>query len=132
MGATFEVTTNNIPIAKDALESQVFKALTECGMVAEGYAKMLCPVDTGALRNSITYKVTGDECIIGTNMHYAPYIELGTGINYSGGRRTSWTYKDSQGNWHLTNGMKAQPFIKPAVEDHTSEYRSIIEAELSQ
>lgn len=35
-------------------------------MKAEGYAKKLAPVDTGALRNSITHEVTGNEAYVCT------------------------------------------------------------------
>lgn len=52
-----------------------------CIMI-EAAAKAVCPVDTGRLRSSITHEVSvrGDEVIgrIGTNVNYAPYIELGT------------------------------------------------------
>ena len=41
-----------------ALDAAVGRALEKCGLVAEGYAKKLCPVDTGNLRNSITHTVT--------------------------------------------------------------------------
>lgn len=39
------------------LEAACQRALEKCGLVAEGYAKKLCPVDTGNLRNSITHTV---------------------------------------------------------------------------
>jgi len=35
-------------------------------------------VDTGRLRDSINYKVSGDEVAVGTNVEYAPYHEYGT------------------------------------------------------
>ena len=90
------------------IKSALLRGLETCGLVAEGYAKKLAPVDTGNLRNSITHTVDEDEpsAYIGTNVEYAPYQELGT-IH-----------------------MKAQPFLKPAVADHANEYRKIIENEL--
>lgn len=116
------------------LDLKIKKALEECGLIAEGYAKGLCPVDTGALRNSISHKVVDEAketaCYIGTNQEYAPYVEFGTGQYYSGGRRTPWVFKDSKGNWHRTTGQKAQPYIRPSVSDHTDEYRNIIQTEL--
>lgn len=54
------------------------QALEAVGMVAEGYAKRKTPVDTGRLRNSITYAVDGDSVYIGSNVEYAPFVELGT------------------------------------------------------
>ena len=37
-------------------------------------------VDTGRLRNSIAHTVVKEDVYIGTNLEYAPYHELGTGI----------------------------------------------------
>lgn len=115
-----------------AFHSAVEKALEECGLVAEGYAKKLAPVDTGNLRNSISHKVDPEEpaVYIGSNTSYAAYQEFGTGIYTEGGRDTPWVYQDEKGNWHWTRGNKAQPFLKPAVADHARQYRQIIEQEL--
>ena len=115
-----------------AMQQAVEKALEECGLVAEGYAKKLAPVDTGNLRNSISHKVDPEEpaVYIGSNTSYAPYVELATGIYAEGGRPTPWVYQDANGNWHWTRGNKAQPFLKPAVADHAKEYQSIIKTEL--
>jgi len=38
------------------------------------------PVDTGRLRNSFTVIKQGNEYVVGTNLEYAIYLELGTGI----------------------------------------------------
>ena len=79
------------------------KALEQCGLLAETYAKMICPVDTGRLRNSITHAQLDEKTeVIGSNVKYAPYVELGT-------RR-----------------QKAQPYLRPAAEDHGAEYSQII------
>lgn len=117
-----------------AFHSAVEKALEECGLVAEGYAKKLAPVDTGNLRNSISHKVDPEEpaVYIGSNSLYAAYQEFGTGIYTEGGRDTPWVYQDEKGNWHWTRGNKAQPFLKPAVADHGGQYRQIIEQELKK
>jgi HK97 gp10 family phage protein len=111
-----------------AAEAQILKGLEECGIVAESYAKDKCPVDTGNLRNSITHKVVSDEhtAYIGTNTKYASYVELGTGMYYAGGRQTPWVYKGSDGHFYTTEGNKAQPYLKPAVANHSSEYNKIL------
>lgn len=115
-----------------ALDAAELRALTRCGMQAEGYAKDLCPVDTGNLRSSITYTVDEEKATayIGTANEYAPYVELGTGKYYPGGRPDPWVYQDDKGNWHLTHGQKAQPYLKPAVADHQKTYLNIIKDEL--
>lgn len=115
-----------------ALKSAVLRALERCGSEAEGYAKDLCPVDTGTLRNSIAHQVKDQEekVYIGTNEEYAPYVELGTGTYVQGGRPTPWVYKDSRGKWHWTRGNKAKPYLKPSVADHVQTYKNIFSDEL--
>ena len=110
------------------------RALEKCGLTAEAYAKKLCPVDTEALRNSISHAVDEGEpaAYVGTNSEYGPYVEYGTGIyaTEGGGRPTPWVYQDAKGDWHMTHGQRAQPFLKPAVSDHSKQYRDIIESEM--
>lgn len=96
----------------NALENGVVKALTECGLVATSYAQEYCPVDTGRLRGSIAHKVSGNKCYIGTNVEYAAYVEFGTGSFYPGGSGII--------------GMRAQPYLKPAIANHVSTYKQII------
>ena len=124
--------TDNSKLVKDEFEAACLRALEKCGLTAEGYAKKLQKPDTGNLRNSITHAVDDEELAvhIGTNVEYAAYVELGTGKYVSGGRPTPWVYQDEKGNWHRTNGQKAQPYLKPAVADHANTYRKIIEDEL--
>lgn len=125
---------SNASSVRAALGAQCERALEMCGLIAEGHAKENCTdkgiVDTGNLRNSITYKVGEDSMTVGTNVEYGIYNELGTGIYASGGRQTPWAYEDINGNWHLTRGMKARPFIKPAISEHKDEYKKIIEDNL--
>lgn len=124
--------TDNSGLVREEFQAAVLRALEKCGLTAESYAKQLCPVDTGNLRNSITHQVDESEpaAYIGSNSEYAAFVELGTGKYYPGGRPTPWVYQDAQGNWHLTNGQRAQPYLKPAVDDHVSTYRTIIQDEL--
>ena len=58
------------------IKAALLRGLEKCGLVAEGYAKKLCPVDTGNLRNSITHVVDegGDAVYIGTNSEYGAYV----------------------------------------------------------
>ena len=106
--------------------------LEAIGIKCEGYAKEKCPVDTGNLRNSITHIVdSGDKTVtIGSNVNYAPYVECGTGIHYSGGRKTPWVYKGSDGNFYTTRGMEKREFLKPAANDHIDEYVEILKDNL--
>lgn len=93
---------------KEAFEAAVLEALGNLGEAAEGHAKAIAPVDTGNLRDHIRHAVAEDESAIyiGTTKEevpYAAYVELGT------------------------HKAKAQPFLKPAVANHSGEYRKIIE-----
>lgn len=94
--------TDNSDGFKTALLANRDRGLEIIGLLAEGYAKRLCPVDTSNLRNSITHATREQDVYIGTNVEYAPYVELGT-VN--------------------TN---AQPFLRPAAADHLDEYRAIL------
>lgn len=144
----------------EALESACQRALEKCGLVAEGYAKKLCPVDTGNLRNSITHTVSNGEkaAYIGTNSKYAVYIECGTGVHSPAKISGYWVYVVGSENYksknpgkrytyekakqivailrsqgldaHMTDGRRATPYIKPAVADHIVQYNRIIEQEL--
>lgn len=109
------------------------KAARMIGGSIEGHAKEYCPVDTGLLRNSITFALSGEQAnspvyydnametlgmyegsapkedngvtvYVGTNVQYAPYQELGApNIN-----------------------LNAKPYLRPAFENHTEEYQQII------
>nr|DAG43977.1 MAG TPA: putative tail component [Caudoviricetes sp.] len=58
------------------IKAALLRGLEKIGLVAEGYAKKLCPVDTGNLRNSITHMIDegGDAVYIGTNSEYGAYV----------------------------------------------------------
>lgn len=60
--------------------------------------------------------------------------ELGTGIYASegNGRKDPWYFKDDEGNWHKTVGVKPIHFLKRAIEEHVDEYRRIAEQELQK
>lgn len=122
--------TDNSEIIAKKIKAAIHRALVRIGMQAERFAKEKCPVDTGRLRNSIANKVSDDAAYIGTNVEYGPYIELGTGKYYPGGRPTPWVYKDDKGNWHMTHGQRAKPFLKPAAANHARTYKNILEDEM--
>ena len=94
---------NNANEVLEEFHEQIDVALETIGLVAEGYAKRLCPVDTGRLRNSISHAVDNSAAYIGTNVDYAVYVEMGTVKTH------------------------AQPYLKPAATDHVNEYQEILE-----
>lgn len=120
-----------------AFEKALENGLTAIGMTAEGHAKRKITsypaVDTGRLRNSITFAISGEKAntttytdnnkgvynysgtapddkekavYIGTNVEYGKHVELGT------------------------SKMAARPFLKPAATEHSEEYKRIMEAAL--
>ena len=49
------------------------------GNYISNLAKTYCPVRTGNLKRSITTQMVGnDTCQVGTDVYYAPFVELGT------------------------------------------------------
>ena len=123
----------------EAMEAAIRRGYEAIGLAAERHAKKKITeakaVDTGRLRNSITYALAGEEThvksyradkggkdretytydgtadgkkgsgvYIGTNVEYAPGIELGT---------------------HRSAG--AVHFLQDAVANHTDEYKKLME-----
>lgn len=138
MSFNVNITSHADEIRED-MDGAIARALERVGLQAESFAKANCPVDTGNLRNSITHEVSAfsfkgaKEVFIGTAVQYAPYVEFGTGVHAeTGGRNTPWVYQGSDGKFYMTRGMKARPFLRPAVRDHIPEYKAIIEDELNK
>lgn len=94
------------------LDQKMQKANETIGGMAEGYAKGYAPYDTGNLMRSISHAAedNGHTVVIGTNVQYAPYQELGAP------------------NAHVP----AHPFLRPAIENHISEYQEVLKRELSR
>lgn len=123
----------------EALFTQKQEALEAMGLAAEGFAKANLTafprVDTGRLRSSVSHARQGDDEYIGTNVSYAPYVELGTGPyaetseGQPGGGRMDvpWFYKDENGVGHLSYGMRPAHFLKNAVSQHKKELQEIAE-----
>lgn len=114
-----------------AAERAVTRALEIIGGKMESYAKGLAPVDTGALRNSITHQVDSDSVMVGSAIMYAPYVELGTGKEYS--PPPQWIQSNApRGAGIISASQKPRPYLRPAVENHLDEYKNVIESELKK
>ena len=99
------------------------RSLEIIGGTAEGHAKEKCPVKSGRLRNSITHaRVSEDTEAIGTDVEYAPFVELGH--NQQPGR-----YVPAIGKRLVASHVAAKPFLKPAVDNYQNEYLEIIKGE---
>ena len=136
--------TDNTPRLLEALDSWEERVLTLWGMTVQDYAQLLVPTGTadstgiegyvgGALNQSLIFvlDLAKKTVTIGSNLLYSIWVELGTGIfaEKGNGRKTPWVWKDFNGKWHFTRGMKAandgKGFLRPAVENHIDELREI-------
>lgn len=109
--------------------AKIQDSLSNATLLVEKEAKQNAPKDTGALRRSITSKVEGLEGTVFTPLEYAPYIEYGTGLFAEAGngrKKVPWNYKDDEGNWHSTSGMKPQPFMRPALDNNREKIKKIL------
>lgn len=98
-----------------AMRKQAAIALQSIGQEAEGFAKADCPVDTGNLRNSISNEVIDSNSelavYIGTNVEYAPYVELRDKASHNVGKAH---------------------FLRDSIATHGDRYKDILEAALNQ
>lgn len=71
---------SKIPQTTAAMRREASRIVRGIAFAVEGAAKTLAPVDTGALRNSITTTVgdNGMTAEVGPTVEYAIYQELGT------------------------------------------------------
>lgn len=133
MALEFEIRADNSAEVLRELDSKIEAILEAWGIQGVGAVVDIITaesrVDTGAMRNSISHQVdAGDKSVyIGTNIEYAIYHELGTGIYLEGGggRQTPWAYKDANGEWHRTRGMKPIHMIKNGVSGSVNDFKSI-------
>jgi len=140
---------SNVDAVIKATANKLAKAAELIGQSAETHAKQYVTIAvyetpqgwyirTSNLKNGITHQTEQDEngttVVVGTDVEYAPYVELGTGKYAEPGtskaKKIPWHYQDEKGNWHTTSGMPARPFLRPAIEIHLDEYRKILEDEL--
>lgn len=120
--------TDNSRMTLDLFEKACARGLVAIGLTAERHAKNNCPVDTGRLRGSITYATSAShsageppsgppdyathgtpekfDVYIGTNVEYAPYVELGA------------------------RGRKPVHMLKKAASEHSAEYKKLMEDSL--
>jgi len=132
--------TDNSAEVRAALEQAQARALEIIGGRAETHAKELCPVGTpestgkkgyrgSTLRNSITHRVDGKTVAIGTNVHYAPYVELGTGPYFT--PPPDWMENNAERGKGIGHSfVHPRPYLRPALENYLQEYKDIIESEL--
>lgn len=124
MSAKVKIVNDNRRLVEQEMEKQAMTGLEKIGLTAEGYAKKNCPVDTGRLRNSITHVVDDMKVVIGTNVDYASWVELGRANPDATHDRDEFATPNPEGSEH--HGHNPQPFLKPAITEHISLYKSML------
>lgn len=120
------VVTSHVDACQSRINAAIKRGLEICGGKAETYAKKLCPVDTGNLRNSITHQYESDYVeAIGTAVEYAPYVEFGH--HQEVGR-----YVPAIGKRLVQSYVAGKPYLTPAIEEHTTEYQNVLNSELNK
>ena len=120
----FSIEENNVQTVKDLSDAAWDRIIEQWGLHGEGWAVEEVDravydtpespnyIRTGDLRKSITHIPGGifedgeRAAVIGSDMEYAPYVELGT------------------------SKMPPRPFIRPAVEKHMADYAQIMMEEM--
>jgi hypothetical protein len=121
------------------LQKAKHRGLEAIGLTAEGHAKKKCPVDTGRLRNSITYAIAG----------YATHVQSYRRGNVAGGTSQKHKYYDYGGGAMEgekdsavfigsnveyapfielgANGRPPVHFLQDAASGHGDEYKRLME-----
>jgi len=88
------------------VDRRISQKLVTAALMVERTAKQTVPVLTGALKRSITHEpeVPKREVLVGSNLTYAPFIELGT------------------------SRMSARPYLRPALEANMPAIRKLFNA----
>lgn len=142
-GVSVEIEKDNTEEIKRALEEALDRAMEAIGVQAEGYAKLNLEteprrVDTGLLRNSVTYVVAGQEAHIQT-YHADKPSEFGA---YKIGRYMGVQPKEEKPAVYIGTNVEYAPyvhegsytvqppnrFLKNAAVQHEDEYKRMLEA----
>ena len=83
------------------VDKLIQQRLTQAAILVERTAKQICVVETGTLKRSINRRIEKRKAVIGTNIEYAPYVEMGT------------------------SKMSARPFLRPALEANWGKIKRI-------
>lgn len=150
MGADVQITDNSDQF-KRLLTKAGAAALEIIGGMAESYTKGLIAHPRALapeLRNSYTHQVQDGVLTVGSNLEVAPYVELGTGKfynpppewlenhakpkhGYGQAGIESWIYFDPlERVFKIGTPQEAHPHLRPAMTEHTEEYKNVLEDKL--
>jgi HK97 gp10 family phage protein len=102
------VSNDNREEWSNEFRQRIVAALVAVGEDGTDIASQNAPFDTGWLSEHISYALTDDDksVIIGTNVEYGPYQELGT------------------------SKYKGHPYLVPMLNDNKDRFRAMIESVL--
>jgi hypothetical protein len=131
--------------------SPIVAGVAKSTLAVESKAKKLAPVDRGRLRASITPEVRTLAAgvvrgVVGSNLKYAPYQELGTRpFRAPWGPLFQWALRKTKGNVQAAGalaagarraiarrGIKAIRYLQGALEDRTDQVKRILDRAISQ
>lgn len=107
MSIVVKTIVNKVPNMLDLSGVDILPAVRNAGLVVVNEARTRAAVDTGAMRASINAQDdsvtdTGAFVNVGPTVNYAPHQEFGT------------------------SKMKAQPFMRPAVDENEAQIGNVI------
>ena len=122
----------------DAMKKQVQLGLNSIGQMAEDYAKGDSPVDTGRMRNSITYATADYHSDGNTNKtikgmedakpeDYATHATPEEKTLYLG---TNVEYAEAQELTDMSHKVGKPHFLRDAISTHDEKYKSTMKAAL--
>ena len=104
LGEVKQELAERIPLILEALGVEAEgNAITEVNKLVYDTPESPSYIRTGRLKNSISHAVDDQDVYIGTNLEYAPYVELGT------------------------FRMAPRPFLRNAITNYVDDYKRIIE-----
>jgi len=132
-------------VARDMTGPPIFNAIRDATLLVTARAKGKAPVDTGRLRSSIAPEVRvvhGLEVqgIVGSNVVYAPYMELGTGTfvgrpahHPPASKLEVWARRHGLSAYvvaraiGLRGGLEGRRFLHGALEENEGRIKMMIE-----
>lgn len=133
-------------VVRDMSGPLMFNAMRDAALIVTRTAKKLAPVDTGRLRASITPDVVklpagGVMGVVGSNLEYAPYMELGTGV-FAGNSAVKmpppsalelWAQRHGIASGFLVaraiwrrGGLEARKFLERGVTENQEKIRKLL------
>ena len=134
------------------IQGVMVTSLTKSAIPIEETAKQLCPVgdpdtdpNSGQLRNSITTNSISDGVEIGSDVEYAPYVELGTGIRgdeanvplknivnpvYTLEKKHECKDENLNKTPYPYMGQAPHPYLYPALEAHKQDVKQNLISDL--